>query len=141
MTKDPTALRENGKKEKLVREATIMYDPMVKNRRFAIVYALATSTKVNFENFYQELLNDNDSIPTKHPKFIEKDGQIPYFVFDQKNFRQILKEELPIATLSGLPFQFTNGIMTPLTKVNVKILKIGAPPELISKLDKIIKKI
>jgi len=107
----------------------------VKNRRFSIVYLLAKCAEfgkdLNFERFYKELLSEQNQNP---------EGT-PYFVIDRKNFHQLLMEEMPITTLSGIPYRLTKGTMRPLTKLKMSALTKGAPKSLISKLDEIFKKV
>ena len=132
VTKDVKVLRDGSKEQRAV---TRKYNLTVKNRRFAIVYLLAKCAEVgkdlNFETFYKELLSEKNTNP---------DGT-PYFVINRKNFRHLLMEEMPIAILSGIPYELNGGTMRPLTKLKMSAVTKGAPKSLISKLDEIFKKV
>jgi len=123
MTKSTKALRERGQGQ--IRSLSLKYEPRIKNRRFALVYALAKCAEnkkcLDFHKFITSLL--------KHPQL---------FVINDTKFENIMKIEANISVVCGLPFDFKNGKMKPLTKINISILKDGAPSTLIKVLDKII---
>jgi len=123
MTKSTKALRERGQED--IRKISLIYEPRVKNRRFAIVYALAKCAdkdlELDFSNFVTKLK-------------IEKE----LFVIDDKKFEQVMSTESKIADICGIPFSYKNGKMKPLTKINIDVLKFGASSDLVKKIDSII---
>ena len=59
------------------------------------------------------------------------------FVVDAKNFEKLIEKETEIAIVCGMPFDHANGILKPLTKINIDVFKGKAPNSLIQKLDQI----
>jgi len=123
LTKSIRALRERGQES--IRKFSLVYESCVKNRRFAITYALAkcaeNKTTLDFNKFVESL--------RKHSK---------YFVINNTKFKQVMAAESKIAVLCGIPFDYQKGIMTPLTKINLKELSKGAPLEVIQKVNDVI---
>lgn len=126
MTKSTKALRERNQEEE--RTLTLKYEPIINNRRFAIVYGLAKKSEVNqifdFDKFLMEL--------KKYPDL---------FVVNKDDFEEIMDKELEIANVSGIPYEREKGKLAPLTKLNLTNLKVGAPQSIINTLDKIISRI
>lgn len=126
MTKTTRALRERN--QEAVRNLSLQYEEILKNRRFAIVYLLAkcaeNNRKLDFEEAIQEL-----------KKYQE------LFVINNNEFRQIMYVELGIAPVSGIPFRSENGMLTPLTKLNFEKLCKGTPEKLIEVLDEIYERV
>jgi len=115
MTKSTRALRERGQKQ--TRDISLKYEPRVQNRRYAVTYALGACAKngkrLNF------------------PAFIKKLKEYPdLFVIDKNQFYDIMKIEARIAIVAGIPYSVAGNILKPLTRINLKILKIGAPWQL-----------
>ncbi len=123
MTKSTRALRERG--QSLVRLASMKAEEKVKNRRFAIVYALADASSkgkiINFDNFLDKLL--------QYPNL---------FIVDAKEFKTVMNKEKDIAIISGIPFSENNGVIKPLTKIKTSILAEDAPDNLLTTLNKIL---
>ena len=116
LTKLTRALRENGQEE--VRVTTMKYEDRIKNRRFAIMYLLnkayENKTFLDFDKLYN-FLNDN------------KDN----FVISNDDFREVLKEELHIANVGGIPFNLIieNDTIKLFPKVGINVTELcsGAP--------------
>ena len=123
LTKSTRSLRERGQES--IRKFSLIYEARVKNRRFAITYALAKCAEnevtLDFKKFIDSLKQEQE-----------------YFVIDEQKFEQLMAVESKIAILCGIPFNYKKGIMTPLTKVNVSELSKGAPEEIIKKVNDII---
>jgi len=126
MTKRTRALRERN--QEAVRNLTIKFEPIIKNRRFAIVYILALKSEkgenLNFIKLIKEL--------TKYPDL---------FIINKKSFDIVMDKELEIANVTGIPFERQKDILIPKTKLNIFNLKNGAPNLLINILEKIEKRI
>tara|TARA_Y100000310_G_C20688483_1_gene820670 strand:- start:2579 stop:3754 length:1176 start_codon:yes stop_codon:yes gene_type:complete len=126
MTKSTKALRERNQEAE--RSITLKYEPIINNRRFAIVYSLAKKSdkdeNLNFKKLIVEL--------EKYPHL---------FVVNKNEFEEVMEKELGIANICGIPFIREKGILKPLTKINLDVLKTGALGSLISTLDNIISKI
>ena len=123
MTKSTKALRERGQED--IRQISLEYEPKVNNRRFAIVYGLAKcahkNKKLDFKKFTTELMRETE-----------------LFIMNSKDFPRLLTKESGTAIICGIPFDDINGILKPLTKININVLKKDAPDILIQKLDEII---
>lgn len=128
LTKDNTALRENGQENS--RRKTMEYAHIIRNRRFAILYCL----NYCFENNY--LLNFKKLI-----KELEKYKNL--FLIEKKNFSSVMQTELAISTMSGIPVKIINeDLLKPTTGLNLEILTVGAPEDLVDLLKtKILKEI
>jgi len=126
MTKSTKALRE--RKQESERSLTLRYEHIINNRRFAIVYALAKKSNQNanldLSKFFLEL--------KKFPDL---------FVVNENEFEEVMEKELEIANICGIPFKRNETILNPITKIDIGILKIGAPDSLITTLDEIIGKL
>lgn len=126
MTKSTKALRERNQED--VRSLTLKFEPIIKNRRFAIVYCLAKKSEknenLNYENLIQELI--------KYPEL---------FVVDKKTFDKVMDQELKIANVAGIPFERKDDMLIPMTRLNLRHLEMGVPKSVIKALDNILKKI
>jgi hypothetical protein len=125
LTKDSTALRENG--QAVSRQKTMEYNEIICNRRFAILYAL------NFCFINNYLLNFS--------KFIDQLSKYPdYFMIADNNFKSVMMTELEIAGMCGIPFEVSaNECLRPVTGLNIEILIRNAPQDIIQLLnDKIL---
>ena len=114
LTKSTKALRENN--QKLERSTTLQYEHLIKNRRYAIIYALNKA----FEKKTQ--LNFIDLI-----EFLRQYPNI--FVVSHDSFEQTMYRDLSIATVSGIPFKLNkqNHQLTPLTGINFNKLSENSP--------------
>lgn len=121
LTKQTAALRENN--QALVREATMLYENRINNRRFAILFflnrAYENRTKVKYSDiitFFQ----------------LYKD----WFVISDRDLGEIVQNELDISSMAGIPFRVEEAdgeqFLIPITGVNMKELSQGAPMELIN---------
>lgn len=90
LTKLTRALRENKQDE--VREATMKYEKRVNNRRFAILYFLNKAYKNGNPLKLDNLLGFFH---------LHKD----FFVISDRDLNDIVKEELDIANMGGVPFE------------------------------------
>ena len=126
MTKSTKALRErNQEAERLM---TLKLEPIINNRRFAIVYCLAVKS------------NSNQNLDIKKlVKALQKYPEI--FVINKSEFDEVLEKELDIAKISGMPFERDGNILVPLTKVDLNTLTRGVPEPLIKTLSSITKEI
>jgi len=126
MTKSTKALRERNQEEERI--ITLKYEPIITNRRFALVYGLAKKSEknqtLNFSGYLKEL--------SKYPEL---------FVVNQKDFERAMEIELSICSVCGIPFTRDKFDLTPLTLLDIKELSSGAPLSLIKILDQIIMKI
>lgn len=125
LTKDSTALRENG--QAMSRQKTMEYTYIIRNRRFAILYALHFC----FSNKYA--LNFS--------KFIKQLSEYPdYFMIADNNFESVMMTELGIAGMCGIPFEVkSDEHLEPITGLNMEILMRNAPQEVVQLLnDKIL---
>jgi hypothetical protein len=122
LTKSIRALRERGQES--IRKFSLIYESRVKNRRFAIAYVLAKCAEEKIPLDFKQFT-----------AFLKEDPE--YFVIGETKFEQIMAMESKIAILCGIPFDYNRGIMTPLTRINVKELSQGAPSEVVKKLNDI----
>lgn len=123
LTKLNTGLRERGMAE--VREATMNYESVIKNRRFAIIY----------------LLNKAFSEKTLLPFRLLIDLFIKYpktFIVSENGLVDIIEEEIEIAYMAGIPYAkvFDYNIsdeiyLKPIQGINMAEASIGAPESLI----------
>lgn len=120
MTKSTKALRERG--QDLIRKASLEYESTIKNRRFAIVYSLAYAAHMDKRISFIKLLS-----------FLKNEKTL--FVINPSDFENVMINESKIAAVCGIPFFAETNILKPLTKINMDILKEGAPVELIQKLE------
>lgn len=126
MTKSTKALRERGQSS--IRLATMKAEEKIKNRRFAIVYALANASEKG------KLLNYDDLLDAllRYPNL---------FIVDESGFKNIMNLEKDIAITAGIPFEDNNNQLKPLTLVKTSVLALDAPKELINVLDQILTEI
>lgn len=118
LLKNVESLRENGIEYE--RQATMKAKPKVINRRFLIVDILnrisKEDTTINLENLYS---------------FFEEIGNELFIEKDKTKWLQIFQSELEIAFLVGLPFEIIEKdnelVINPLTIINEKELREGAP--------------
>ena len=122
MTKSTKALRERNQDDQ--RGATLEFEAIIKNRRFAVCYLLALASEqssgVIFDNLVKEL-SYHESL----------------FVINQQNFSDVIMQELDIAFASGIPYIEHNRVLSPQTRVNIKELMLGAPKEVVETLNEI----
>lgn len=126
MTKSTKALRERNQED--VRSLTLKFEPIIKNRRFAIIYSLAKKSEKNGNLNYRKLIQEL----IKYPEL---------FVVDKKAFDKVMDRELKIANVAGIPFERKGDLLIPMTNLNIIHLKLGAPNPLIKTLDQILEKI
>lgn len=123
LTKLNSALRENG--QSLVREATMMFEERIKNRRFAILYLL----NLAFDNDAEISIDDIMSVMRSKPS--------TYIVSDD-NLEETINNEIEIAYMAGIPYSIhyrgTTCYLHPLKGLNVAELAVGAPQEVINDL-------
>jgi hypothetical protein len=122
LTKNIGALRENNQKQ--IRELTMLLEPKIQNRRFAVLYLLAKAF-VSKKNISLKSIVD----------FMLQFEEL--FVIEKQSFFDVMCEEIKIAFISGIPFKLlSNDSLKPLTGLNLLELKSNAPQELINTLDK-----
>lgn len=120
LTKMTGALRENNLAE--VREATMLYEPIIQNRRLAIVYFLNKA----FENGTDLKFSSLVDFFSRHTDL---------FVVDETSINDVLQEEIQIANMSGIPYsinEISGSIyLHPIAGVNINELTLGAPTEVV----------
>lgn len=125
LTKNTGALRENNQEK--IRKLTLKFEPIIQNRRFAIVYAL------NQAFLHNKTLNLNALVKFM---FNNKDYFMVDIQSDLKTFTTLISKELTIAFMVGIPYKILPGQhLKPLTGINLKELNSGAPKELIELMD------
>lgn len=121
LTKNIGALRENNQQD--IRELTLMLEPKIQNRRFAVLYLL------NIAFIKQKTLDLNKLVD-----FMLENEEL--FVIEPANLYNTMCEEINIAFLSGIPFLITqNNELKPMTGINIQELNKNAPVELIKVLN------
>lgn len=127
LTKLNTGLRERGMAE--VREATLSYESIIKNRRFAIIYLLNKA--------YEE----HKLLPFR--LLIELFRAYPEtFIVSENGLVEIIEEEIEIAYMAGIPyakvFDYNNSdeiFLKPIQGINMEEAAVGAPKSLIDILE------
>ena len=126
MTKSTKALRERNQEEE--RTITLKYEPIITNRRFALIYGLAKKSegnqRLNIRDYLAELKKYSD-----------------LFVVNSSDFERVMEIELDICGVCGIPYNRDKFELTPLTLLDIKELSVGAPGSLIKILDQIITKV
>lgn len=116
LTKMTRALRENNQAE--IREATMYYEGIIRNRRLAILYFLNEAYTHNQKVEYGQLI----AFINKYPSL---------FVIDPNNVSDVMEEEIKIADMAGCPFKIiakdSKIFLSPLAGVNLSELMIGVP--------------
>lgn len=116
LTKLTAALRENGQES--IREATLLYEPKIQNRRLAIIFLLDKAYRERKELSFTHLLD----ILQRQPNL---------FVVNPNSLEEVIHEEINITNMAGIPFVITghaNNIkLKPITGVNIQELTHGAP--------------
>ena len=120
LTKSTPSLREKG--QKIQREATMLYEDKIKNRRFAILYILNEVHKTRENVLFGSLL----TFFQNHPDL---------FVITDKNLSAVIQSELEIANIAGIPYDIVcvddKIYIKPLTGLNMEELAKDAPAEII----------
>jgi len=120
MTKSTKALRERN--QDVQRSLTLKFETVIKNRRFAIVYALSKMSELNKS--------------LELTKFIKELKEYPdLFVVDTSNFDIIIEKELEIAKICGIPFERKKTELFPQTILDIDELKKGSPSSLVDVLE------
>lgn len=121
LTKNIGALRENNQEK--IRELTLLLEPKIQNRRFAISYLLNRAYNES-ENLSLEGLM----------KFMLKNEE--EFVIQKENLLDVICNEITIAFMVGIPFEFvTSDLIKPKASLNIDELSINAPISIINKLN------
>lgn len=128
MTKSTKALRERG--QSLIREGSLKYEKIVKQRRFAIVYVLSKLSMVGRGLDFEKLVDR--MIDFKELFIIEN---------NISEFRKIMEEEINIALVAGIPVEKIGNLYFPKTKINPKTLIININTEFVSALEDIFAKL
>lgn len=129
LTKLNAGLRERGMEE--VREATLNYEPIIKNRRFAIIYLLNKA----FEEHKYLPFNLLIDLFKAHPDT---------FIVSESGLVEIIEEEIGIAYMAGIPYakvsdinNSDNILLKPIQGINMEEAAIGAPESLIKILERV----
>ena len=122
LTKNTGALRENNQAK--IRELTLTVEPKIKNRRYAIIYALNKAylekTTLDFDTLIDFLNNYPD-----------------LFIVNQESFDDVMYSELNIAFMVGTPFSIgIDNELKPLVGVAMSEVNLGAPDVLINVMNK-----
>lgn len=124
--KNVGSLRENGGED--LRNATLLYNQNILNRRFCFVYILNYYSKLNKPLSFSKLIN----VFKKYNS---------YFFTDISNAEMIMSSEAEIADIVGIPFLLDGDNMIAKTTINERILIEEAPIEIINIAEKMIKEI
>ena len=123
LTKLTAALRENN--QSIVREATMLYEPKINNRRFALLFILNEAYKNGKSVLFDNIL-----------AFFRKHSEL--FVITDDDLEYVIQNELEIATMAGILYDIVSMdnqmYIKPLTGVNIEELANGVPNELIDTL-------
>lgn len=129
LTKLNTGLRERGMAT--VREATLSYESIIKNRRFAIIYLLNKA----FEEHKMLPFRLLFELFKAHPDT---------FIVSENGLIEIIEEEIEIAYMAGIPyakvFDPRNSdeiFLKPIQGINMKEASVGAPESLIKILENV----
>ena len=121
LTKMNFCLRENG--QSVVREATMFYETIIKNRRFAILYLL----NLAFQNNTAVALSDIIDV-------MKEDKS--KFVVSEEDLEETISTEIEIAFMAGIPYigRYMNGklYLQPTKGLNLEELEVGAPQDVIN---------
>lgn len=121
LTKMNFCLRENG--QSVVREATMYYETIIKNRRFAILFLL----NLAFQNHTAVALSDIIDVMK------EDKGK---FVVSEEDLEETISTEIEIAFMAGIPYvgRYMNGklYLQPTKGLNLEELEVGAPQDVIN---------
>lgn len=121
LTKMNFCLRENG--QSVVREATMYYETIIKNRRFAILFLL----NLAFQNNTAVALSDIIDVMK------EDKGK---FVVSEEDLEETISTEIEIAFMAGIPYvgRYMNGklYLQPIKGLNLRELEVGAPQDVIN---------
>lgn len=124
LTKLTAALRENN--QNTVREATLKYEPIINNRRFAILYFLNEAYLRNRLLKLEDLLS-----------FFRSNYET--FIITDDDLLSVIASELQIAYMAGIPYDIINEAgaiyIKPITGINLIEMSKGAPLELINILE------
>lgn len=124
LIKSIRALRENGQASS--RQATMRFENVIKNRRYAIITILNKSfyegSSVSFESLVK--------IISRYPD---------YFVIDKSDIERIISKELEISFSAGIPIIISTGYIKPTAGVNQTVLQKNAPEDLVKLVDKMYK--
>lgn len=121
LTKMNFCLRENG--QSVVREATMYYETIIKNRRFAILFllnlAFHNNTAVALSDIIDVLKEDTNK-----------------FVVSEEDLEDTILAEIEIAFMAGIPYvrRYMNGklYLQPIKGLNMEELEVGAPQDVIN---------
>lgn len=128
LTKLNSGLRERGMAE--VREATMSYESIIKNRRFAIIYLL-NKAYIEHKNLpFNQLLELFQKYPEK-------------FIVSKQGLDDVISEEIEIAFMAGIPYATVfdsngeNVRLKPIQSINMEEASIGAPQDLLDILNSV----
>ncbi|APG64639.1 hypothetical protein LPB136_04330 [Tenacibaculum todarodis] len=122
LTKNTGALRENNQAK--IRELTLKVEPKIKNRRYAIIYALNKAYLEKSTLDFDSLINFLNDYPE-------------LFIVNQETFEDVMYSELNIAFMVGTPFSVSdNNELKPLVGVDMVEVSLGAPIGLINAMKK-----
>lgn len=129
LTKLNTGLRERGMAE--VREATLSYESVIKNRRFAIIYLLNKAYKEHKYLPFRMLIDLFKEYPD-------------IFIVSENGLVEIIEEEIEIAYMAGIPyakvFDPRNSdeiFLKPIQGINMEEASVGAPETLLKILESV----
>lgn len=128
LTKLNSGLRERGMSA--VREATMKYESVIKNRRFAIIYLLNKAYIGQTCLPFNLLIDLFEAYPEA-------------FVISEHGLREVVEAEIEIAFMAGIPYIMSFGeyeedvMLRPVNGLNMQEASIGAPEGLIDILDSV----
>ena len=121
LTKMNFCLRENG--QSVVREATMYYETVIKNRRFAILYLLNLAYQNNTAVALSDIIDVMKEDKNK-------------FVVSEDDLEETISKEIEKAFMAGIPYvgRYMNGklYLQPTKGLNLEELEVGAPQDVIN---------
>lgn len=121
LTKMNFCLRENG--QSVVREATMYYETVIKNRRFAILYLLNLAYQNNTAVALSDIIDVMEEDKNK-------------FVVSEDDLEETISKEIEKAFMAGIPYvgRYMNGklYLQPTKGLNLEELEVGAPQDVIN---------
>lgn len=123
--KDVRSLRENGGED--LRNATMLYNQNILDRRFVFVYALNYFSEQNKPLIFDDLIAAMDKFASS-------------FVSSGNDLSEIMESECEIADIAGIPFTIEGGNrLIAKTTINLAVLTEDAPASSIALAKKVLK--
>lgn len=108
LAKNSKALRENNQSN--IREATMLFDSKIKNRRFAILYLISTNDSISFKRIIDFMLKRTD-----------------LYVVDPTDLERVIAIEFDITNSAGLLCSVARDTIKKSNAINLAELECNAP--------------